>query len=156
MICPRNSLGGSRFFFNLKSIRWHQCDYNYQAVNIRISHDRKLCHEEHRLASRALPSDDKRWSWGMDFSIPSSHNWLTIHGHHWIPIFFEKINSKKCLNALRCDITRWRHFDITMTSLDDNVRELQYNQYVAFTWLPVCDTLIFIYSVKDKFFLHTV
>ena len=36
--------------------------------------DRKICPEDHRLASRGLPSDDKRWSWGTDFSIPSLHD----------------------------------------------------------------------------------
>ena len=34
---------------------------------------RKIRPEDHRLASRGLPSDDKRWSRGTDFSIPTSH-----------------------------------------------------------------------------------
>ena len=34
---------------------------------------RKICPEGRRLASRGLPSDDKRWSSGTDFSILPSH-----------------------------------------------------------------------------------
>ena len=34
--------------------------------------DRIICPEDHRLASQGLPSDDKRWSWGTDFSVPTS------------------------------------------------------------------------------------
>ena len=33
----------------------------------------KICPEDHRLASRGLPSDDKWSSRGTDFSIPSSY-----------------------------------------------------------------------------------
>ena len=32
--------------------------------------DRKICPEDRRLASRGLPSDDKRWSRGTDFFYP--------------------------------------------------------------------------------------
>ena len=35
--------------------------------------DRKIRPEDQRLASRGLPSDDKRWSRRMNFSILSSH-----------------------------------------------------------------------------------
>ena len=47
------------------------------------------------------------------------------------PLFFSfKISFQKSLNTLRCIFTWWRHFNIAMTSLDDNVREFQYNQWI--------------------------
>ena len=46
------------------------------------------------------------------------------------PLFFYlKISFQKSLNTLRCNFTWWRHLNITITSLDDNVREFQYNQW---------------------------
>ena len=36
--------------------------------------DRKICPEDHCLASRGLPSDDKQWWWETNFCIPSLHD----------------------------------------------------------------------------------
>ena len=38
-------------------------------------------------------------------------------------VFFFKISFKKSQNKLRCNFTRRRHFNITMTSLEDHVHE---------------------------------
>ena len=47
--------------------------------------DRKICPEDHRLASRGLSSDAKLWYQGRDFSIPPSHNnWIIFLAHHWL------------------------------------------------------------------------
>ena len=35
-------------------------------MRVRVG-QKKIRSEDHRLASRGLPSDDKRWSWGTDF-----------------------------------------------------------------------------------------
>ena len=49
--------------------------------NIRIYHEEcegkieKICPEDRRLALRGLPSDDKRWSRGTDFSTLPSHEY---------------------------------------------------------------------------------
>ena len=51
---------------------------------------------------------------------------LTIRFH----ILFLTKGSQKFLNTPRCYMLWWRHFDITMTSLDDHVREFQYNQCI--------------------------
>ena len=45
---------------------------------VRIYHEceggiEKNCPEDHQLASQGMPSDDKGWSRGMEFSIKSSH-----------------------------------------------------------------------------------
>ena len=44
-------------------------------------------------------------------------------------VFYFKISFQKSLNTLRFNFTWWRHFNITMTSLDDHVHEFQYNQH---------------------------
>ena len=46
--------------------------------------------------------------------------------------YYFKISFQKYLNTLRDIITWLRHFDRTLTSLDDHVREFQYNQYQPF------------------------
>ena len=38
-----------------------------------------------------------------------------------------KISFQKSLNTLRCNFKTGRHLNITMTSLDDNPHEFQYN-----------------------------
>ena len=43
-------------------------------------------------------------------------------------IFNLKISFQKSLNTLKCNFTLGRHLNITMTTLDDNVREFQYNK----------------------------
>ena len=43
-------------------------------------------------------------------------------------IFYSKISFQKSLNTLTCNITWWHYFNITMTSVDDHVREFQYKQ----------------------------
>ena len=46
---------------------------------IRIHHDRKICPEDHWLASRGMPSDDKQWLRGMDFlSHPHTNNGFVL------------------------------------------------------------------------------
>ena len=42
-------------------------------LRIRIYHECEVRPEDRRWASRGLPNDDKRWSWGTDFSILPSH-----------------------------------------------------------------------------------
>ena len=93
---------------------------------IRIYHECKGRTKDRRLASQGLPSDDKWWSRGTDFlSYPHWNN-----GFFFLltTVFFFKISFQKFLNKLRCNFTWWCHLNITMTSLDDNVREFQYNQ----------------------------
>ena len=41
--------------------------------------------------------------------------------------FYFKTSFQKSLNRLRCICTWWRHLNITMASLNDHVREFQYN-----------------------------
>ena len=82
---------------------------------------------DHWLALQGLPSDGKRWSRGADFYIPPSHvYWILFLAHHCF--FYFKINIQKSPNTLKCNFTWWHYFNITMTSLDDHVREFQYNQ----------------------------
>ena len=89
--------------------------------------DRKICPEDRHLASRGLPSYDKRWFRGTDFSILPSHEyWILFLARH--NFFYLKISFQKSLNTLRYNFTLCRHFNRTMTSFDDNVREFQYNQ----------------------------
>ena len=61
-------------YMNLSWVRWW---------------DRKIHPEDHLLASRGLPRDDKWWSRRTDFSIPSSHKyWIIFLAHNWIQHFF--------------------------------------------------------------------
>ena len=84
--------------------------------NIRIHQEcqgviEKSVPENHRLLSRCLPSDDKRWSSGQIFSILPLHSWWILFlAHHWLFIL-------KSMNMLRCIITWRRHFDRAWTSL---------------------------------------
>ena len=43
-------------------------------------------------------------------------------------VLYLKISFQKSLNTLRYNFTWWHNFNITKTSLDDNVCEFQYNQ----------------------------
>ena len=50
-----------------------------------------------------------------------------LSAHHCF-FFYLKISFQNSLNTLRYNFTWWRHFNITMTSLDHNAREFQYNK----------------------------
>ena len=61
--------------------------------------------------------------------------------------FFSLLNIKFRINVWKrtprsswirrdADTTWWRHFSISMTSLDEHVSEFQYSQCTAFTWQP--------------------
>ena len=52
---------------------------------IRIYHDRKIRPDGHRLASRGLSSDDKRWLRGTDLSIPYSHEYRILYLKKMLP-----------------------------------------------------------------------
>ena len=52
---------------------WLDTEMEYKNLSWAWGWDRKFRPEDHRLASRGLPSDVKRWLLGTDFSIPSSH-----------------------------------------------------------------------------------
>ena len=76
--------------------------------------DRKICAEDHQLASQGLPSDYKRWSRGTDFSIPSPHKLRILFlAHHLIPQFiFEKHVKKNPENHENAEM--W-HSDVIIT-----------------------------------------
>ena len=60
-----------------------------------------------------------------------------------------KISFQKSQYTPRCIISRWRHFDITMTSLDDHVREFLY--IYTTNVHPSCDSLDKITWVRYEF-----
>ena len=69
--------------------------------------------EDHSLATRGLLSDSE----GQIFlSYPHTNNGFFILAHHCFFFFLFIIRFQKSLNTL------------TMTSLDDHVREFKYNQ----------------------------
>ena len=78
----------------------------------------------HHEACRVMTNGDPQ---GRIFlSYPHTNNWFfflltTV-------FFYLKISFQKSLTTLRYNFTWWRHFNITMTSLNDNVCEFQYNQ----------------------------
>ena len=49
------------------------CNMEYKSLSWVWARASKFCPEDHRLASRGLQSNDKRWSRGTDFPIPFSH-----------------------------------------------------------------------------------
>ena len=59
--------------------------------------------------------------WGRDFYSTLTRIMNTFSCSPLSNYF--KISFLKYLNMLRCNTTWWRHFDITMTSLDYNARE---------------------------------
>ena len=61
-----------------RNISRNQKKYKKLQQTIRIYYEceggiEKNCPEDHQLASQDLPSDDKGWSRGMEFSIKYSH-----------------------------------------------------------------------------------
>ena len=105
--------------------------------NIRIHQEcegriEKIRPEDHRLASRGLPSDDKRWSRGTDFSIPPHTN----NGFFSCSLLNTALYVLKRLpevpSTLRWHMLLWRNFNITMTSLYDHMHVFQYDQCTAF------------------------
>ena len=91
--CVANKKGNSLSdFFKLSPLIWNFClehisciDWNYVERKAKIRNryyknlswvwrrDGKIHSEDHSLASRGLLSDDKQWSKGTNFYIPSSH-----------------------------------------------------------------------------------
>ena len=57
--------------------------------------------------------------------------WILILAHHYISHFLEK-GSQKFLNRLRYNITRWRHFNLVMTS------HVFWRATVRFLFFPTC------------------
>ena len=58
--------------------------------------------------------------------IFASHDHTNSGFFFLLNIVYFKISFQKSLYTPRCIISRCRHFDITMTSLDDHVREFSY------------------------------
>ena len=59
--------------------------------------------------------------------------WIFLYNPHTNYGFFFLLTTVSLLEnkfqeVLRCNFTWWRHLNITLKSLDDNVREFQYNQ----------------------------
>ena len=78
----------------------------------------------HLEACRVMTIGDPKERIFLSYSHPNNRFFflLTIRYH----ILFVK-GSKKFMNTQRCDMN---YGDITMTSLDDHVREFQYNQCI--------------------------
>ena len=100
---------------------YHECEGRIEISFPRIT-------DGHHEACRVMTNGDPE---GRIFlSYPHTNNefffLLTIKYH--ILCLKKGSQTEKYLNTLRCDMIWWRHFNITMMSLDDNVREFQYNQ----------------------------
>ena len=91
--------------------------------------NRKICHEDHHLASWGL-----QWSWGTDFfystliQIMDSFSWKPM------TVYF-KINFENHLIMLRCIITWWCHFD--RTTLTEHSRHLTICLIDLLLYVPV-------------------
>ena len=83
--------------------------------------DRKICSEDHRLASWCLRSDYNWWSRGMDFFYPILTRIVELFlAHHLIPhLYREKLKKNSRKSCIRWDATWWHHYNITMTSWID-------------------------------------
>ena len=80
--------------------------------------DRKICPEDHRLASRGLLSDDKRWSPGTDFLSHSHMNnrfFFLLTTKHLI-LYWNSVKKASRIFCIRWDAEKWGHFYITKTS----------------------------------------
>ena len=104
--------------------------------------DRKICPEDHRMASRGLPSDGNWWSRGTDFSIPTSHElWILFLAHHLIPYLSWKNLKKavqKVLNTLRCDmVTSFKHYNDVTDRRVASVRLFVFYLSLGLVW--VCE-----------------
>ena len=89
-----------------------------EILNKRIYHEcegriKKICPEDRRLASQGLPSDDKGDPGGRIFlSYPHTNN-----GFFSLLTTVFLSENKLQQEVPECNFTRWRHFNITMTSL---------------------------------------
>ena len=95
---------------------YHECEVGIEKSVPRIT-------DWHHEACRVMTNGDPR----DGFFYPTITR--IMDSFSCSPLFFYlKISFQKSLNTLRYNFTRGRHFTITMTSLDDNVCEFQYNQ----------------------------
>ena len=83
--------------------------------------DKKIHPENHRLASRALPSDDKPWSRETDFlsHLHTNNGLFFLLTTKYRFLDWKKVKKASRKSWIRWDATWWRHFNITITSLID-------------------------------------
>ena len=100
-------------FLSLEIIRiYHECEGRLEKSIPRTA----VWHHE---ASRVIPRDR--------FFYPTLTRIMDYFSCSSV-FFYFKIRFQKSLYTLRCNLIWWYHLYITMTSLDDHVREFQYNQ----------------------------
>ena len=101
------------------STKWYHLVYSntriYHECEGRIENSR-ICPEDRRLASWGLPSDDKRWYRGTDFSILTSHKqWILFLAHHCF-LLKNKLPEVSEYAKIAYSFAWWRHFNITWVS----------------------------------------
>ena len=61
-----------------------------------------------------------------------------------------KLSLQTSLKTLRCITTRCRHFDETLTSLDNHMCGFQYNQWTVFSWQPGFDNMAYKIRISNQ------
>ena len=96
---------------------YHECEGRIEKSAPRLT----VWH--HKACQVMTNSDHEGW---IFLSYPHTNNGIFFLLN--IVFFYFKISFQKSRNTLRSNFTWWCHFNITMMSLDDHVREFQYNQ----------------------------
>ena len=97
--------------------------------------DRKIRPEDHRLASRGLPSDDNQWSGRTDFSIPPSHSWWILFlAHHLIPHFILEDVKRLPENP---EFAEMQHGDVILTTMTSQIDVICFYLSLGLVW--VCE-----------------